>query len=189
VITGDLPDVASATYGSIDDLVIETSVEAIDGPGNILGSAGPRGFRTASDGGLPYIGAMRFDSADLAYMEQRGILGDIVEHEMGHVLGILNGFFAQRGLLGPSGLDFTGANAVAQYRVVAGNGSLASVPLESLGGAGTRGHHWTESIFDEELMTGWAENAPPMPLSVVTVGALADLGYAVNYAAADPFSF
>jgi hypothetical protein len=38
-------------------------------------------------------------------------------------------------------------------------------------------------------MTGWAENAPPMPLSVVTVGALADLGYAVNYAAADPFSF
>jgi hypothetical protein len=37
-------------------------------------------------------------------------------------------------------------------------------------------------------MTGYAEASPPMPLSIITVGALADLGYLVNYSAADPFS-
>jgi hypothetical protein len=43
-------------------------------------------------------------------------------------------------------------------------------------------------VFDRELMTGYAESAAPMPLSIITVGALADLGYPVNYAAADAFA-
>lgn len=36
-------------------------------------------------------------------------------------------------------------------------------------------------------MTGFASRGP-MPLSRLTLGALADLGYSVNYAAADPYT-
>jgi hypothetical protein len=38
-------------------------------------------------------------------------------------------------------------------------------------------------------MTGFVEAAGvPMPISRMTVGSLQDMGYTVNYAAADPYS-
>ena len=40
-------------------------------------------------------------------------------------------------------------------------------------------------MFGNELMTGYL--SPTMPLSRITVGALQDLGYSVNYAKADPY--
>ena len=44
-------------------------------------------------------------------------------------------------------------------------------------------------MFDTELMTGYAERrGVAMPISRMTVGALEDLGYSVNYAAADPYT-
>jgi hypothetical protein len=42
-------------------------------------------------------------------------------------------------------------------------------------------------VFTNELMTGWA-NSGTLPLSRVTIGSLQDIGYAVNYAAADLFT-
>jgi hypothetical protein len=42
-------------------------------------------------------------------------------------------------------------------------------------------------VFTNELMTGWAGPGTNLPLSRVTIGSLADLGYTVNYAAADPY--
>ncbi len=184
IITTDLPDVTTSTWGRIDDLLIQASVQPIDGRNGVLGQAAPTAFRTSSQGGLPYLGFMQFDSADLASMASSGTLGDVILHEMGHVLG-LGTLWQSRGLV--SGLNYTGAAAVAAYRSVTGNNSLTSVPLESTGGSGTRGSHWSEATFDRELMTGYAESAPPMPISIVTVGGLADLGYGVNYGAADAF--
>jgi hypothetical protein len=61
------------------------------------------------------------------------------------------------------------------------------VPLETTGGAGTAGVHWSESMFGNELMTGFISGTPD-PFSIPTVGAMQDLGYTVNYAAADPYS-
>jgi hypothetical protein len=37
-------------------------------------------------------------------------------------------------------------------------------------------------------MTGYAESSPPMPLSRLTIAAMEDLGYAVNFAAADNYT-
>ena len=54
-----------------DDLVIFVTLESIDGPGGVLGLAGPCFIRTA--GNLPLIGAMRFDTDDLAVLEATGI--------------------------------------------------------------------------------------------------------------------
>ena len=36
-------------------------------------------------------------------------------------------------------------------------------------------------------MTGYVDNT--MPISIVTIGTLADLGYTVNYAQADAYTF
>ncbi len=182
IITGDVPDVNSATYGFIDDLRIDAAVVAIDGAGGILGQAGPRQFR--SDTSLPYLGMMQFDEADLADMLDKGILQDVIEHEMGHVLG-LGTLWSWLRL--SSGSLYTGANALREYVTLTGT-AQTSVPLETVGGAGTVGSHWAEATFDRELMTGYAERNPPMPLSRLTIGALQDLGYTVDFSTAEPFS-
>jgi hypothetical protein len=87
-----------------------------------------------------------------------------------------------------SGFNYVGENAVAAYRLIAGNNSLISVPLEQNGGSGTAGSHWSEFTFDRELMTGYSENSGLMPISIMTIGSLADLGYKVSYNSADLFS-
>ncbi|MDR9395555.1 MAG: pre-peptidase C-terminal domain-containing protein, partial [Roseovarius sp.] len=180
-ITTDLPDVSDATLGLVDDLRIDASVTSIDGPGGILGQAGPDAFRAATS--LPYAGMMQFDDADLAGMQEDGILQDVIIHEMGHVLGI--GTLWE--FLGLSGnFRYTGASALNEYRTLA-DPSATSVPVEDDGGRGTAGGHWEESIFTNELMTGFIDS-PPNPLSRLTIGALEDLGYGVNYAVADDFT-
>jgi hypothetical protein len=60
------------------------------------------------------------------------------------------------------------------------------VPVENTGGPGTADSHWRESVFGNELMTGTVNEVNP--LSRVTLGSMADLGYAVNLADADPYT-
>ena len=43
-------------------------------------------------------------------------------------------------------------------------------------------------MFDNELMTGFSENSPNMPLSRLTIAGMADLGYVVNYGAAENYA-
>jgi len=186
VITGDLPN---ATYGgqAVDDLLINASATPIDGVNGILGQAGPDAFRSGSR--LPYHGIMEFDSADLASMQQSGLLLSVVMHEMGHILGI-GTIWSDLGLLSGAGGGnpiFVGAQATAAYNQVFGT-SASGVPVENTGGAGTRDSHWRDSILVNELMTGWAGPGTNLPLSRITVGSLADIGYTVNYAAADVFT-
>jgi hypothetical protein len=187
IIVGDIPDV-SYQGRVIDDLEIEATAPAIDGAGGILGQAGPREFRNGS--ALPYLGIMQFDSADVARMVSEGTFTDVILHEMGHVLG-LGTLWDFKNLvqgIGTTNPTYVGANAVREYQTLSGT-QATSVPVENTGGGGTAGGHWRESVFNTEIMTGYAE-APgvPMPISRMTVGALEDLGYTVDYAAADPYS-
>jgi hypothetical protein len=186
VITGDLPN---ATYRgqTVDDLLINASATAIDGVNGILGQAGPDAFRAGSD--LPYHGIMQFDSADLASMERSGMLLSVVMHEMGHVLGI-GTIWSDFGLLSGAGTSnpiFTGAQATAAYNQTFGT-SARGVPVENTGGPGTADSHWRESILTNELMTGWVNGSTTLPLSRITIGSLADIGYTVSYAAADAYT-
>ena len=84
VITGDLPDIAQHLPGSsacgpwpsfVDDVFICGRFQRIDGPGKVLGSAGPRYYRTAS--GTPITGEMRFDQEDVV-KDWFNLLGVIV---------------------------------------------------------------------------------------------------------------
>lgn len=190
LIMGDLPDVAYQGR-TIDDVEITATAPFIDGPYGELGRAGPRQLRQTGSR-LPYTGIMQFDSADLAMMETDGLLFGVILHEMGHVLG-LGTLWGQKNLItapGTSDPRYTGANAVREYRQLAGDQTAPSIPVENTGGPGTADGHWREEVFGTELMTGFAERrGVAMPISRMTIGALEDLGYTVNYAAADPYVF
>lgn len=186
IIVGDLPN---ATYNGrvVDDLLIDASATTIDGVGGTLGQAGPDRFRIGTL--FPYHGSMQFDTADLASMERNGSLLSVIEHEIGHILGI-GTLWDDRGLLtgaGTSNPRFTGARATAEYNTIFGVHE-SGVPVENTGGAGTRDAHWRESVLSSELMTGWAGPGTALPLSRITVASLADIGYLVDMSKADAYS-
>jgi hypothetical protein len=190
VIVGDLPSVIVGGE-VIDDLLIEAKGVAIDGVGRILGQAGPTNLRPASAGAsalLPAKGIMSFDSADLANMEADGTLVDVITHEMGHVIGI-GTIWEDKGLLQGAGTNnplFLGTAAKKEYGKLRGTGPMP-VPVETRGGAGTRDGHWRESVFKNELMSGFIAEANN-PLSRLTVASLQDLGYRVSLSAAEAYS-
>ena len=190
LIVGDLPSV-QVDGEVIDDVLIEAQGSNIDGPSGILGQAGPTHVRPASAGAaafLPVKGIMAFDTADLASMEQGGTLGDVITHEMGHVLGI-GTIWESKGLLKNAGTNnptFSGPGAMAEFGRLKGTGP-ARVPVENTGGSGTADGHWRETVFRNELMSGFI-SAPGNPISRMTVASLADMGYVVDMDAAEPYS-
>ncbi len=184
IIIGDVPDVMT-TIGFIDDVLIDASGVAIDGEGGILGQAAPLGLRTGTF--IPFYGMMQFDTADLASMEADGSLVDVITHEMAHVLGF-GTIWTDLNLLtgeGTADPEFVGENAIAEYDK-AFKLTATGVPVENTGGQGTQDSHWRESVFDNELMTGWL-NAGVNPLSRMTAASMEDLGYEVNLDAADTY--
>lgn len=203
IILDDVPDqnanIASGQCGPsapevqelVDDVIIFASVEEIDGPGSILGSAGPCWLRSGSS--LPFVGRMRFDVEDLERIEQQGTLIDLILHEMGHVLGI-GTLWDNLGLLvnpSPSGTirdtHFIGSATIDAFNAIGGQDySGEKVPVENTGGDGTRNGHWRESVFDTELMTGFLDGGFN-PLSIVTQASLEDLGYGTTDLDADDF--
>jgi hypothetical protein len=205
IIKGDVPDASGAIQENAcgsgtpslnhtyDDLLIMAAVTDIDGPGQVLGQAGPCFLRNA--GGLPVIGVMQFDVADLNSLETRGQLGSVILHEMGHVLGI-GTIWSRLGLLqnrstadAPLDTYFSGAGAAAAFDVIGGTTYTGGqkVPVENTGGPGTMNGHWRESVLRNELMTGYLNSNSTNPLSVLTARSLGDLGYVVDATAADPF--
>ena len=185
IITADIPDFNSSQFGLIDDLLIDASIVTIDGPGGTLGQAGPDLLRSGTL--LPAHGTMQFDVADVAQMFANGTWASVVMHEIGHILGI-GTLWSSLHLKNAAG-DYIGVHGLSEYRVLSGNPLATSVPIEHDGGSGTVGAHWDEDTFNTELMTGYAESpGVPMPISRMTIGALQDIGYTVNYSAADPYT-
>jgi hypothetical protein len=94
---------------------------------------------------------------------------------------------------------YVGANALREYNRAFGL-SGASIPVENrkttptgtttgAPGDGSYAIHWRESVVTNEVMTSVVESAGvAMPLSGMTIGAMQDIGYQVNYSAADTFS-
>ena len=185
IIVGDLPP-ATVEGAVVDDVLIDARGVAIDGPSGILGQAGPTILRNESR--LPAAGVMEFDIGDLAQLEASGGLLNVIIHEMGHVLGIGTLWRAQNLLSGAGSPNpiFTGMNAMREFAVLANNPTPLPVPVANTGGQGTRDGHWREAVFGSELMTGFL-NPAMNPISRLTIASLEDLGYDVNYAAADPY--
>jgi hypothetical protein len=198
ILVGDVPDASGVIparscgndfptppfSGGVDDVLIDVLLQPIDGPGAVLGAAGPCLARNADL--LTLYGIMFFDTDDLDFLQQFDILDEVVVHEMGHVLGIGTLWNFGRTLLQGTAADprFVGPSAIAGFHEVGGRGS--SIPVEEDGGSGTAFGHWDDETFDTELMTGFIATGES-PLSVMTIGSMRDLGYEVNPAAADPY--
>jgi hypothetical protein len=206
LIVGDLPNLSSFTAAAgtcgdnspaiqprpVDDLVILVTLKSIDGAGNVLGGSAPCFIRNT--GKLPVLSLMQLDTDDLDQLQTAGLLQAVILHEMGHALGygtIWNNLnlLADASLTGGTDPHFTGGQATAAFNAVGGASYSASlkVPVENTGGAGTADAHWRESVFGNELMTGFVD-AGVNPLSRVTVASMGDLGYTVNLADADPYT-
>jgi hypothetical protein len=189
VIVGDLPNVL-VEGEVIDDVLILAQGADIDGPRGVLGQAGPTFLRPPNAGAaasIPAKGVMTFDRADLTQMEEAGTLNDVIVHEMGHVLGS-GTIWSIKGLIrddGPNNPVFIGENAMREYGTLLGT-APRPVPVENTGGPGTRGSHWRESVFNNELMTGFVD-VPPNPMSRLTVASLQDMGYQVDVNAAEAY--
>lgn len=214
VIVGDLPDVQIEDGRTIDDVLIQ--FEVTDLQIGLAGLAGFTDIRvgTTSEpangdpigGGLPYRGKVILNSR---YIDS-GDIEHVIAHEIGHVLGFgtlwQNDVGSFRGLVEGIGTDnpvFIGDNAVREFNHLFQN-SDQSVPLSSRSRTvpqtydGRYGTHWQDTVFNtrdgaSELMTSsfplaqTAGTTSNVFLSKVTVGALEDLGYSVNYAAAESF--
>jgi hypothetical protein len=164
-------------------------VAPIDGVGRILASAGPCILRTASR--FPVIGVMRFDVDDLPGLVSNGRMASVVLHEMLHVIGIGTLWRARDMLVGTGSSDPRFIGNLAGSACIAAGGFASCgdgrVPVENSGGSGTVEAHWRESVFDREVMTGFVESNPDMPLSGISFASLQDLGYGINLLSADPF--
>ncbi len=121
-------------------------------------------------------------------MEDDGSLFNVIVHEMAHVIGI-GTLWKEHQLVKGSGTNnplFIGEYARIEYGQLTGSPTPLDVPIANTGGAGTREAHWREDVFQFELMTGFL-NAGINPLSKLTIASLRDIGYEVNYNAADPY--
>jgi hypothetical protein len=216
IIYRDIPDIAnvSAPEGNcgswspavgpvnVDDVLIIVRLDSIDGPGNVLGSAGPCYIRTTSR--LTIMGSMRFDTADVASLVARGQLDQVILHEMGHVLGfgtlwtqtVFNCLQSPSAAGAPVDTYYSCAKGLAMFDSIGGTSYTGGqkVPVENCGpaspagcGTGTINGHWREPVLVAELMTGYLNGGVANPLSRLTAAAMEDLGYVVNNAGADGY--
>ena len=183
----------------IDDLIVYAQVAPNDGPGGILGSAGQCYIRDQSE--LSLIGIMNFDSADLQNLLATNRLDAVILHEMLHTVGIGTLWSRKAQVSQPStpSVAFIGQQAGAGCLFHGGAApnqcGSGTVPVEAGGGSGTANVHWREVTsgtgigFNTELMTGFIEAAGiAMPLSRMSIGSLADIGYTVNLLPFDSYT-
>jgi hypothetical protein len=189
IIVGDLPSARLPSGEVVDDIVVNARGAFIDGASGVLGRAGPTVLRPGSM--LPVTGMMEFDTADLVRMEMDGTLSNVIVHEMGHVLGFGSlwdpAFFDLVQSAGGLNPLYIGQNGMREFASLLGAAAPRPVPVENTGGPGTAGSHWRESVFLNELMTGFIGGGSN-PLSRLTVAALQDMGYTVNFDAAEPYA-
>jgi Leishmanolysin len=121
-------------------------------------------------------------------VDSSGLLDQLIEHEMGHLLGFGTVWDLDNLVHDTAGSNpwFSGPNAQAAFHRALPTYSDKAVPVEAEGGSGTTLSHWRESVMTNELMTGFL-NQGVNPLSAITIESMADLGYTVNEQAAEPW--
>jgi hypothetical protein len=166
VITADIGGGSYYNNIYIDDLYMIAELKTIDGPGGILGQAGPTAVWSNE---LTAMGVMQFDSADALTYLNYGLWDDIVMHEMMHVLGFGTLWNYGANPLVPTAGQYIGAKGLAAYQA-AGHPDATFVPVD--------GGHWSEAALGNELMTPYINGSNY--LSSFSLMSLADLGYNVQ---------
>eukprot|EP00904_Undaria_pinnatifida_P013068 jgi/Undpi1/8892/HiC_scaffold_25.g11354.m1 len=148
---------------------ISATLDSIDGYGGTLG----------------YAGAMTFDIDDIWDLEYFGTFEGVILHEMGHVFGVGSSGFAVECSTCSSNGDPAWSCPAALSAYYDLGGSNADI-LETDGGTGTSCGHLDETIFGDELMTGYVDYN--MALSKMTAALLDDLEYIVDPSVVDAYT-
>ncbi|PTA69622.1 excalibur calcium-binding domain-containing protein [Deinococcus arcticus] len=142
---------------------------------------------------LPIYGVIDLNARGLNELSRAELL-DTMVHELLHALGVgtlwepesrvsLSGEADERSFVRPQGRSwvYTAPRALAAYRALGGQGN--GIPLDADAG------HWAGPTVCAEILSGSAGDYTERvnPVSAITLGALEDLGYQVNRAAASPF--
>ena len=106
------------------------------------------------------------------FFSKENFCEDIIVHEALHVL-TLPAWQANT-----SGAFWTGTNANSQFQTL---GGVGQVPLQS-----STNRHWSQAALKNEVLTPFISNST-MPFSSITIGALDDIGYTVDYAKSDTY--
>jgi hypothetical protein len=155
-------------------------------PSRIAGLGGPCVMRP---NGLPLLGTLSLNILTVAQLSERK-LDDLIQHEVGHILGI--GSLWARGELvalvsgDTASVDpiFVGPSALTAFDKLGRsnffNGRRVPLEVRVLG-------HWRLNAFSGELMAPALTPNAPQALSSVTVAALRDLGWNVELEAYDEY--
>jgi hypothetical protein len=171
---------------SFSEMYIYVDLSYIDGPGKVLGQAGPCQYDSQVKP-MPRVGIIQLDSADVDVYVGNGLINTIVLHEMGHILGIGTSWeMAQYKLIDSKTtypIFYNGPGGIQGQKDV---GGLGHPIVEDQGGPGTARGHWRDATYNDELMTGYI-NQGANPLSLLTAESLRDLMYTVDTSKADPY--
>ena len=192
------PGMPELTSQALDDISIYVMIGPLDGAGNAVAMSGACVIRSGANGwvGMPALGAMVLDEADVAQLESDGFLEAVVTREMARALGFGpftwedHGFLQNPSLPEEPDAD-THMNAplvVAAFNAAGGEGYAgAKVPLENGAMPGISDTHWRQSVFGDEVMTPYV-TGDSQPLSRITLEALYEVGYELDVMMADPFT-
>ncbi|MBW4513716.1 MAG: pre-peptidase C-terminal domain-containing protein [Timaviella obliquedivisa GSE-PSE-MK23-08B] len=144
---------------------------------------------------MPTTGRVRINTSYAnTFNSNPEYLTAILTHEFAHVLGIGTLWEnSGRTLINTKNDTYTADSyAGSAYGDLAGTFTPTAVPLsKDKDSAGNLIYgHWSEAVFGNEMLTPEAEGAGiKIPLSQLTIASLRDIGWNVNYGAAEPFSF
>ena len=173
----------SRFVGTVDDHLIFVHVDSIDGEGGVLAYAGFCYFRSADSS--PLLSATWIDEADVEKMTDLDALVPVMFHEMAHALGFSGGHWDRLDLLEKgSDAHFTGELAIEAFDEAGGedyDGEKVPVQLKVYS-------HWRKSVFGNEIMSPTIDlENDEVPISAITLQAMADAGYKVDVSRADDY--
>ena len=193
IIVGDLPNATNQSFAvnscrnrravtlDIDDLLIFVKLGSLGGRSGPVGRANIcRDIDSGNFRSRPIAGwiVVNKDASSDNWRTTSPLSDAIFAHEIGHVLAFTKKVLWKSGYirLSPS-RHFVGPQTLAAFSRQGGSRySGYSVPLAS------DGSHWHEDLSGEIMYSGVGKNSP---ISQITVGVLADLGYEVDFGKAE----
>ena len=178
---------APAIEETVDHLLVLAHVTQMDGTGGIVAGSGACAVREGSR--QPVVSTLELDASDLRSTALAAVLQSTLQHELGHALGFASTWFTPKPSLVQIWPELFSYSYLGESARVAATrwGAIATPDeplwLENRGGPGSAASHWSEQVVgSRELMTAFTTGTT---LSIVTVGALRDLGYTVDETGAD----
>ncbi len=165
------------------------------GAGGMLASAGFENMNKDSTGRwMPTSGAANINTNPIVIdilTANINVFRRVMIHEFAHALGFGTYWGSEyygRNLVNTDKGTYK-ANSYAgwAYGELNGKFTQTEIPLTTGVGYGSDYSHWKEQIFGDEIMTH-SINFTDMPISQMTIAAMRDIGWNVNFGAADSFS-